>query len=121
MIDAAVAAAKLSPGVRRYRVGAALYQRKRLLTVGSNSLKTHPKVLKHFEYPYLHAECEAILRAGLDNCEDTTLIVARLRMDGSFGLAKPCECCEALARDVGIRDVIYTRNDGGIATYRLRN
>lgn len=36
----------------------------------------------------------------------------RIRKDQPFGLARPCSSCMAAIRDLGIRDIYYTTNDG---------
>ena len=40
------------------------------------------------------------------------LYIYRIRKDQPFGIARPCPSCMAAIRDLGIRDIYYTTNDG---------
>lgn len=121
-IEAAIAAAHCSAGVGgkngNFRIGAALYDGKRLIVAKCNSYKTTPRALRWYKYPHLHAEFAVILHAGLDNCQGLTLTVARIKRDGSLGNAKPCQECQDLINHVGIKEIIYTTDSGN---YILEN
>lgn len=102
-------AALLSPGIQgRFRLGSVLIKGKSILSMGNNSYKTNPNLLKLYHWPFIHAESGAILSAGMDNCEGGTLYVLRVKQDKSLGMAKPCLSCESLIRATGIKRVFYT-------------
>lgn len=68
-----------------------------------------------------HAEMGAIKKAldmGID-LKGKTLWVIRFRKDGSIGCSKPCKYCEMLIREVGIKKVYYTQEDGSWAKIRI--
>ena len=54
--------------------------------------------------PSVHAEARIVRKLG--NCG--TVYVARVRRDGSFGLAKPCNHCLASMRSRRVEVVYYT-------------
>ena len=54
-------------------VGAVLVDKNSVMSVGNNSYKTHPIMATRTELPYLHAEQHAIIRRGLDNCDNLDL------------------------------------------------
>lgn len=120
----ATGAALASPGVggrnRSYRVGAAIFNRRRVLSVRHNSYKTHPQLLKYTDYPFLHAEQAALIALGLDNCDGCEIVVVRVRKDGSFAMAKPCSVCQELVTEAGIRAVHFTTDNGMLNTVGVR-
>lgn len=115
-LDAAYTAALASPGTRgnrsSFRLGAIIVAKKRILAAKYNSLKTHPKLARFYQYAYLHAESCAILSLGLANCSGTNMYVVRIKRDNSRALAKPCDECMKLIRYVGIKKVIYSIEEG---------
>lgn len=111
-------AALATQGIKRYKLGAVLYDRKgRIINAKGNQRKTHPKLLRYSDHPFLHAESHCILAHGLDNCEGLDLFVCRIGRSGSFRLAKPCDSCSRLIQDVGLRSVWYTTDEGNIIAY----
>lgn len=114
-ISTAYQAAAATPGIKRYKLGAVLYDKKgRILTSKGNLRKTHPILLQYSLYPFLHAESHCILSHGMDHCRDCILFVLRLGCDGSLRNARPCSACLDLAIDVGIKEIYYTEEGGKI-------
>jgi len=108
---AAYAVAMTGNGVgmkSKFRLGAVLVHRNSIVSVGMNSYKTHPLMAARTEWPFLHAEQNAIIRAGLDNCEGLDLYIARVLKNNTLALSKPCDVCTELIKDVGIRNVFYS-------------
>ena len=108
---AAYAVAMTGNGVgmkSKFRLGAVLVHRNSIVSVGMNSYKTHPLMAARTEWPFLHAEQNAIIRAGLDNCEGLDLYIARVLKNNTLALSKPCAVCTELIKDVGIRNVFYS-------------
>lgn len=91
-----------------YRLGAVLFKNRKLLKTGRNSFKTHPLLKEYSPYAHRHAETDAIIRYGLDNCIGLSILVVRIKKDGSLGLAKPCNVCLALSREAGIHKIYYS-------------
>lgn len=116
-INYALFIAKLSKH-RRHKVGAIITKGSRILSVGINKVKTHP--LQHNTHTKkhgksIHAELSAILGLSTNQRRGSTIYVARLLADESYGLAKPCSYCMALIEEVEIKKVVWTiskRRDG---------
>ena len=111
-------AAAQSP-VFRSKHAAGLVYRGRLLAVGFNRPKTHPKAAqysKHEEAIYLHAELDCLLRGvqryGLQKVSRCTMFVARVLQNGSLGSSCPCEGCERALRTFNVKKVWYTTERG---------
>jgi deoxycytidylate deaminase len=96
-----------------YKLGAILTKGKRVLAVGYNSI-SHCQA-NDFKNSR-HAEMDVILKLmntpnGLEQLAHSTLYVSRITKTG-VGLAKPCVKCMDLARSVGVKEVIYTTDNG---------
>jgi len=70
----------------------------------------------------LHAEVDALrqLRYQKRRGRGCTVIVARFRADGSYGLAKPCANCIEFMKSEGVSDVAWTTTRGTIEIQSLR-
>ena len=89
---------------------AALYHKKRLISVGVNKTKTHPlsfklSGLQHKKY--LHAEVDCLI--GVDgNLSKHTLYVVRADRNGELAQSKPCEHCQTYIKELGVGRVVHT-------------
>lgn len=64
--------------------------------------------------PKLHAEinCINFIRHLNINFSKVKLYIYRIRKDQPFGLSRPCPSCMVAIKDLGIKDIYYTTNDG---------
>lgn len=93
-----------------------------IIGIGCNCNKTHPTQKFYNKYrkqseimlPKLHAEisCLNSIRHLDINFSKVRLYIYRIRKDQPFGLSRPCPSCMAAIKDLGIRDIYYTTNDG---------
>lgn len=107
-----------------YRVfhWAFIWERNRLISIGQNDpLTPSPKALyfaKRYgcdtEYPFIHAEVDAISkvwgRVHLDKSH--SIVVVRLNSFGETCLSKPCENCQKVIDGIGFKEVIWTTESG---------
>lgn len=127
--DLALGAALSAPGVggrdhRRFRIGACLYTRNKILAVRHNSYKTHPHLAKYSIYPFQHAEAACILAVGYNYLldRDCYMVTIRARWDGYIGSAKPCQSlCQPLLTEAGVLTCYYTTSDQKIESIDLQN
>lgn len=95
-------------------LSAILYQRE-IISVGWNQSKTHPlqyQYRKNDHCIWLHAEIDSIRKVRrFENLNQCIMVVCRVRNDGQWGLARPCEngCMGAIV-SFGIKEVIYSLN-----------
>lgn len=99
----------------------AIYHGK-IIGVGCNTNKTHPKQKYYNRFrdysetflPKLHAEINCLNQIrNLDiNFSKVQLYIYRIRKDQPFGMSRPCLSCMAAIKDLGIKEVYYTTNDG---------
>ena len=113
---------KCSP-YKKIRIGAVVQKKKRILGIGFNQKKTHPKQQKFNSLRdgfsgkwrgYLHAEMDALRKVEDNDLKDATIYVYRELHDGSLGICRPCEACMAAIKKAGIRTIVYTNWDGNI-------
>ena len=106
----------------RIHVGCVAVYHGQIIGIGCNTNKTHPAQKFYNRYrepsdtmlPKLHAEISCISQIkNLDiNFSKVRLYIYRIRKDQPFGLARPCPSCMAAIKDLGIRNIYYTTNDG---------
>ena len=106
----------------RIHVGCVAVYHGQIIGIGCNTNKTHPAQKFYNRYrepsdtmlPKLHAEISCVSQIkNLDiNFSKVKLYIYRIRKDQPFGLARPCPSCIAAIKDLGIRDIYYTTNDG---------
>ena len=106
----------------KYQIGCIIVDKHRIISSGHNSnTKCHPLQAeldsKHFNcfcVGKLHAETSAILPL-LNSKKDlsrATCYTYRQLKDGSLGMSRPCSRCLDLIKQVGIRKIKYTTEDG---------
>lgn len=107
---------------KRIHIGCVAVYQGQVIGLGCNCNKTHPKQKYYNKYrnnddrllPKLHAEINCINQIKhLDiNFSKVKLYIYRARLDQPFGMSRPCPSCMAAIKDLGIRDIYYTTNDG---------
>ena len=103
-------------------VGCVAVYHGQVIGLGYNTNKTHPIQKYYNKYrepsdtmlPKLHAEISCLnqIKHFNINFSKVKLYIYRIRKDQPFGMARPCLSCMAAIRDLGIRDIYYTTNDG---------
>lgn len=92
-----------------------------IIGVGFNTNKTHPIQKKYNKYrngedfiPKLHAEinCLNSIRHLDINFTKVKLYIYRKRKTAKYGMSRPCPSCMAAIKDLGIKNIYYTTNDG---------
>ena len=111
-------------------VGCVAVYHGQVIGLGYNTNKTHPIQKYYNKYrepsdtmlPKLHAEINCLNQIKhIDiNFSKVKLYIYRTRNDQPFGLSRPCPSCMAAIKDLGIKDIYYTTNDG-YAYERLEN
>jgi len=104
--------------VANARLAACLLYKGDFVSIGTNKFKSHPfqaKYSKHHEAIYLHAETDAIKNAlrilSTDELSRCTMFICRIKQDGSYGLAKPCDGCMKAIATFNIKNVLYTTGE----------
>ena len=106
----------------KIHVGCIAVYQGQVISIGCNSNKTHPTQKFYNRYreesdnmlPKLHAEINCLnqLKHLNINFAKVKLYIYRIGNDREFRMARPCPSCMAAIKDLGIRDIYYTTNDG---------
>lgn len=93
----------------RFSLCALIVKKNRVLAIGYNSQKTHPKATSRTQA--IHAEMAAVFSAKRQQIDirGSTIYVARYRTIGP-GLALPCNKCYELLLKEGVRQVYFTQS-----------
>ena len=94
----------------------------KIIGVGCNTNKTHPTQKYYNKFrdssetflPKLHAEINCLyqIRNLNINFSKVKLYIYRIRKDQPFGLSRPCPSCMEAIKDLYIKEIYYTTNDG---------
>ena len=93
-------------GDYKFRHGTVIAKGSRVLGLGINSTKTHPKSTSRFKT--IHSEHQALINTGLNEIQGSVAYVYRETKDGVPAMSKPCSSCAKLLKAAGIRKVYYS-------------
>ena len=100
----------------KQRLGAVLLKHGRVIGAGHNQLRHQSTLQTDHWSGSLHAEIACILDAlrktDLKTIKGSTLMVVRLKADGSMGLALPCPACYDVIQKMGIKKIMFSTNTG---------
>jgi len=94
-----------------------LVKKNKIIKIGWNRKRTHPEISKH---PYhdgyvgTHAELDVILKSGLEDLNDHSMIVLRVDRKGRLANSKPCPGCLSLLKSYNVEEVFYSDTEGKI-------
>ena len=99
-----------------------ILDRNRIISIGMNSIKTHPMNLK---YNYVnknkesisnivgtHAELNAVIKLGEEDCSRLTLVNTRINRNNLLDNSAPCSGCSDMIRQLSFKNVYYSNIKG---------
>lgn len=101
----------------KWQLGAVLTRGSTFLSSAPNKYQNPPWI--NFLHASRHAEMET-LRKSLNGTRGTTIYVARADKDGLPKMARPCGRCMAELYEAGVREVVYTTDDGSYKIERVK-
>lgn len=132
LLKSAEASLSLAKGLgvwHRCRHFSFVFDGSRLLAVGLNSRKTHPRNLM---YSYVgrdnvdispmvgtHSEMSAVLRMGEDDCRGLKMVNVRVNRRGELDHSRPCPGCVDMIGRLGFEEVFYTNRDGAFVSMEI--
>ena len=112
-------------GATAAKIGAVAVFKGTVIAKGYNQNKTHPLQYKynchrfntnsnHYYPSKIHAEMEVVSKIrNLDiDFSKVTIYVYRETKEGILAMARPCKACTAALKDLGIKTVCYTTENG---------
>ena len=97
-------------------IAASLDHHNNIISIGENSYqKTHPMQSRlslkcgNRNREYLHAEIASLVK---NRNKPESIMIVRITSTGLVRMARPCNICNLAIREVGIRNIIFTGDDG---------
>lgn len=106
-----VAAAAAEKSCYKNRHGAVIYRGKQIISIGYNSLKTHPLASHLYEYPHIHAELDAVIKAKGKDLHGCSIAIVRINRSGYLRNSRPCSCCMHLLVEKGLKYITYSAKE----------
>lgn len=116
LVERAIHVAKTSEHAK-WQLGAVLTRNSRTLSSAPNRFRNNPWI-SHLHATY-HAEQAALRKGLLNSARGTTMYVARVARDGTTRMARPCARCMKAMYEAGVREVVYTTDDGSYKIERV--
>lgn len=98
----------------KFRMGAVLVHRHKVVSIGNNNYKTHPLQINHHTGSIgssVHAELNCLLNAHPEHKRNADIYIVRLLSNNELGKSKPCRNCSRLLINEEIRRVVYFDNE----------
>ena len=99
-----------------------ILDRNRIISIGWNSLKTHPLNLKYNYVNKLkenisnivgtHSELNAVIRLGEEDCSGLTLINTRINRNNELDYSAPCHGCIDMINQLNFKNIYYSNSLG---------
>jgi len=106
---------------RAYHIVAILKRSGRVVKIGENTDKTHPRFKRQYEdgtwASHMHAEMN-VLRFARPG--DTIEVMRFKKCDNTPSMAKPCKWCMTAIKEAGIKKIKYTNWRGEWEILHLR-
>lgn len=108
-----------------------ILDKNKIISIGLNSLKTHPKNLK---YNYVnknnqnisdivgtHSELSAVIKLGEEDCSDLTLVNTRINRNDELDFSAPCSGCLDMIKQLNFKNVYFSNVQGKFDKLNLTN
>jgi len=102
----------------KWQLGAVLTRGSTFLSSAPNKFRNHPWI-SHL-HATRHAEMEAV-RKCLNGTRGSTIYVARVDKNGLPRMARPCPKCMNALYHAGVREVVYTTDEGSYKIERVKD
>lgn len=108
---------------KKVHIGCVAVYQGQIIGVGCNTNKTHPLQAQYNRLRgdewirhSVHAEIACLNQIKNMNLKwsKVKLYIFRARSDKPFGMSRPCPACMAAIKDMGIKNIYYTSDEGYI-------
>lgn len=108
----------LKSDVSPYRMASVVVRGGKIISMGIN--KSNPGILKHPAYALkgTHSELDAILSIDPKLLKNSTIYISGLSRGNNTILSKPCDSCQQIIKEYGIKAAIYHTRSGEIKKWK---
>lgn len=99
-----------------------ILDKNKIISIGLNSLKTHPKNLKYNYVNKLnqnisdivgtHSELSAVIKLGKEDCRGLSLINTRINRNNLLDFSAPCSGCCDMIKQLNFDNIYYSNSNG---------
>lgn len=99
-----------------------ILDKSKIISIGLNSLKTHPKNLKYNYVNKLnenisdivgtHSELSAVIKLGEEDCSGLTLVNTRINRNEELDFSSPCSGCLDMIKQLNFKNVYFSNAQG---------
>ena len=117
------------PSLHRCRHFSFILDGPRIIKIGYNRSKTHPRNLK---YSYInrngqymgdqvgvHSEMDAVIKLGITDCTGLTIVNTRVNRNNQLDMSKPCRGCMDMIKKLNFKSVYYMDGIGHFHTIKI--
>jgi pyrimidine deaminase RibD-like protein len=116
-LDYAIKIAQANEHYPKWKLGCVIKKGGAVQSVGWSIWKHSPMFVDNHMNCSVHAEAHALRQMGY-SARNCTMFVARALKGGGIGMAKPCQYCQELIEDSGIKRVVFTIDEDTTGTWR---
>ena len=108
-----------------------ILDKNKIISIGLNNLKTHPKNLKYNYVNKLnenisdivgtHSELSAVIKLGEEDCSGLTLVNTRINRNDELDFSAPCSGCCDMINQLNFKNVYFSNNKGKFDKLNLTN
>lgn len=104
-----------------FKHGAVLVKGGKILKAACNKARSVRFAHKfhHAKHGSLHAEIGVILNLDKKTTYGTSIYVVRILKTGEFVMSRPCEMCQLIAQEMGVKEIFFTGIDGQFNEMKL--
>jgi len=120
--EISLALAPKHPTDQRCRHFSFIMYKKRILSIGVNTPKTHPLNLKHnyvnkrnipiHDLVGTHSELSAVIKLGTDDCDGLIMVNTRVNRNNEIDFSMPCKGCTSFLETLNFKRIYYSDKDG---------
>jgi hypothetical protein len=99
-----------------------IMHKKRVLSIGFNTPKTHPINLKYdfvnkknvpiHDLVGTHSELSAVIKLGTENCEGLIMVNTRVNRRNEIDFSMPCRGCQSFLDTLNFKKIYYSDKSG---------
>lgn len=92
-----------------------ILKKARLVAIGVNQFKSHPRMLDFAYLPhntFIHAELSVVLKSKLDDFSNCKMIVLRINNNNQLDYSKYCGGCTSVVKQLGFKEAWYSTQKG---------
>jgi len=86
----------------------------KIVHIGTNSCKSHPKTLEYDYENHQMVGLNACMKSGKEDLRDFKMIVLRVDRTGKLNNSKPCCGCQSVIKQFNVGEVWYSDAKGEI-------